>query len=110
MSRECKRTEIGETDRVNVGALLASADESLMISMYSIVGSNLRRLNEASWLVISYNLGYSIALPIVSCENCNRDRWGLTPRPKCGKLAQIYGRKHPLLISYALFTIGNLWV
>ncbi|GME30695.1 Major facilitator superfamily [Neofusicoccum parvum] len=60
--------------------------------MYSIVGSDLRRLHEASWLLISYNLGYSIALPI------------------CGKLAQIYGRKHPLLISYALFTVGNLWV
>ncbi|EKG18667.1 Major facilitator superfamily [Macrophomina phaseolina MS6] len=75
-----------------LGALMASADESLMISMYSIVGSDLRRLHEASWLLISYNLGYSIALPI------------------CGKLAQIYGRKNPLLISYALFTIGNLWV
>ncbi|GME35401.1 Major facilitator superfamily [Neofusicoccum parvum] len=75
-----------------LGAFLASTDESLMISMYSIVGSDLRRLHEASWLLISYNLGYSIALPI------------------CGKLAQIYGRKHPLLISYALFTVGNLWV
>ncbi|KAB2569230.1 Vacuolar membrane amino acid uptake transporter fnx2 [Lasiodiplodia theobromae] len=64
----------------------------MMVSMYSIVGSDLRSLQEASWLLISYNLGYSIALPI------------------CGKFAQIYGRKHPLLVMYALFAIGNLWV
>lgn len=53
---------------------MASADESLMISMYSIVGSDLRRLHEASWLLISYNLGYSIALPIVSYD---RQGWML---------------------------------
>ncbi|OJD30429.1 mfs transporter [Diplodia corticola] len=75
-----------------LGALIASADESLMITMYTIVGSDLRQLQEAPWLLISYNLGYSIALPI------------------CGKLAQIYGRKRPLLFCYALFIIGNLWV
>lgn len=41
----------------------------MMVSMYSIVGSDLRSLQEASWLLISYNLGYSISLPIVGENN-----------------------------------------
>ncbi|KAL3462109.1 major facilitator superfamily domain-containing protein [Aspergillus heterothallicus] len=73
-----------------LGVLIASADESIMISTYTAIASQFHALAEGSWLVMAYNFGYCIALPV------------------CSVLGDAYGRKKVLLASYSLFGISCL--
>ncbi|PLB51565.1 MFS transporter, partial [Aspergillus steynii IBT 23096] len=72
------------------GAFLASADESLMLSTFSSVASGFNLLSEGSWLLVAYNLGYCMALPVY------------------GRLSSVYSRKNILLFSYGLFMLASL--
>ncbi|RDW61136.1 uncharacterized protein DSM5745_10634 [Aspergillus mulundensis] len=49
-----------------LGVFIASADEMLVISTYSAIASQFHRLSEGSWLLLAYNFGYCISLPVVS--------------------------------------------
>ena len=48
------------------GVFLAAADESLVISTWSSIASQFNRLSEGSWLLVAYNFGYCVSLPVVS--------------------------------------------
>ncbi|KAL4975984.1 major facilitator superfamily domain-containing protein [Aspergillus desertorum] len=72
------------------GVFIASADELLVISTYSAIASQFHRLSEGSWLLLAYNFGYCIALPVFSV------------------LGDQYGRKRVLIGSYVLFAISCL--
>ncbi|KAL2810303.1 major facilitator superfamily domain-containing protein [Aspergillus granulosus] len=71
-----------------LGVLIASADESIMISTYTAIASQFQALSEGSWLVMAYNFGYCISLPV------------------CSVLGDVYGRKKVLLGSYLLFALS----
>ncbi|KAL2824262.1 major facilitator superfamily domain-containing protein [Aspergillus cavernicola] len=73
-----------------LGVFIASADESLVISTYSAIASQFHRLKEGSWLLLAYNFGFCISLPIYSV------------------LGDAYGRKNVLLASYLLFASSCL--
>ncbi|GAB1196500.1 hypothetical protein APSETT444_005771 [Aspergillus pseudonomiae] len=47
-----------------IGVFLASADESLVISTWSSIASQFNRLSEGSWLLVAYNFGYCVSLPV----------------------------------------------
>lgn len=49
----------------STGVFIASADELLVISIYSAIASQFHRLSEGSWLLLAYNFGYCISLPVV---------------------------------------------
>ncbi|KAL2837250.1 major facilitator superfamily domain-containing protein [Aspergillus pseudoustus] len=61
-----------------------------MISTYTAIASQFHALSEGSWLVMAYNFGYCIALPV------------------CSVLGDAYGRKKVLLGSYSLFGLSCL--
>ncbi|KAL4901689.1 hypothetical protein BDW74DRAFT_181407 [Aspergillus multicolor] len=71
-----------------LGVFIASADEMLVISTYSAIASQFHRLSEGSWLLLAYNFGYCISLPV------------------CSTLGDQYGRKRVLVWSYVLFALG----
>ncbi|KAL3431019.1 major facilitator superfamily domain-containing protein [Aspergillus tetrazonus] len=73
-----------------LGVFIASADELLVISTYSAIASQFHRLSEGSWLLLAYNFGYCISLPVFSI------------------LGDRYGRKRVLVGSYALFAVSCL--
>ncbi|KAL2844434.1 major facilitator superfamily domain-containing protein [Aspergillus pseudodeflectus] len=73
-----------------LGVLIASADESIMISTYTAIASQFHALSHGSWLVMAYNFGYCISLPV------------------CSVLGDVYGRKKVLLGSYLLFGLSCL--
>lgn len=50
------------------GVFIASVDESLVLSMYSTIASQFHHLSAGSWLLVAYNFGYCISLPVV-CSN-----------------------------------------
>ncbi|KAL6233783.1 hypothetical protein BDW75DRAFT_241664 [Aspergillus navahoensis] len=73
-----------------LGVFIASADELLVISTYSAIASQFHQLSEGSWLLLAYNFGYCISLPVFSI------------------LGDQYGRKRVLVGSYVLFTLSCL--
>jgi MFS family permease len=50
----------------NIACFLANADETFVLSTGSDVASALNASGSASWLITSYNLGYTVGLPVVS--------------------------------------------
>lgn len=70
------------------GVFIASIDESLVLSTFSTIASQFHLLSQGSWLLVAYNFGYCISLPVY------------------GALSDSYGRKNVLLVSYILFTLG----
>ncbi|KAL4771045.1 major facilitator superfamily domain-containing protein [Aspergillus nidulans var. acristatus] len=74
----------------STGVFIASADELLVISTYSAIASQFHSLSEGSWLLLAYNFGYCISLPVFST------------------LGDRYGRKRVLVCSYALFAVSCL--
>ncbi|ODM23071.1 hypothetical protein SI65_00660 [Aspergillus cristatus] len=71
-----------------IGVFLAAADESIVLSTWSLIASQFHRLSQGSWLLAAYNFGYCVSLPAY------------------GALCEIYGRKSVLLGAYALFAVG----
>lgn len=49
-----------------LGVFIASADEFVVLSTYTTIASEFHRLSEGSWLLVAYNFGYCISLPVVS--------------------------------------------
>lgn len=70
---------------------LAAADQTLIVTSYGKIGSDLNALNLTSWIATSYFLTLS------SCQ------------PLYGKLSDIFGRKHALLSAYLIFGLGGLF-
>ncbi|CEO58558.1 hypothetical protein PMG11_03271 [Penicillium brasilianum] len=73
-----------------VGVFLASADKSILLAIQGEIASSLRSPSSAPLLLVSYNLGFCIALPVY------------------GFLSDLYGCRRFLLSAYALFSIGCL--
>ena len=49
-----------------VGAFIANADTSFVIATYTSIASEFGDVSRGPWLLVSYTLGYSVALPVVS--------------------------------------------
>ncbi|OJJ08570.1 hypothetical protein ASPVEDRAFT_89781 [Aspergillus versicolor CBS 583.65] len=73
-----------------IGVFIASADEALVISTYSAIASQFHHLSQGSWLLLAYNFGYCISLPVYSV------------------LGDAYGRKNVLICSYTTFAVSCL--
>jgi Major Facilitator Superfamily len=76
---------------VAIGVLLAAADQTIIVSSYAKIGSDLDALNRTSWIASSYFLTLT------------------TFQPLYGKLSDIFGRKACLLFAYAVFGTGCLF-
>ncbi len=76
---------------VAIGVLLAAADQTIIVSSYAKIGSDLSALNKTSWIANAYFLTLT------------------TFQPLFGKLSDIFGRKACFLFAYAVFGTGCLW-
>jgi MFS family permease len=92
----------------NIGVFIASADEFLVLSTYTTIASQFHRLSEGSWLLVVYNFGYCIALPMVSGPDRYLQPLDGADFEQCGALSDIYGRKNVLITSYIFFLLGCL--
>ena len=75
---------------VSIGVFLASADQTIIVSSYGRITSDLQALNLTSWIGTSYFITLSAFQPLY------------------GKLSDIFGRKTCLLIAYAIFGVAGL--
>lgn len=57
----------------NTACFLANADESFILTTGSDVAAALDAPEYTSWLITSYNLGYTTALPLVRTPKLNGD-------------------------------------
>ncbi|KAL8945977.1 MAG: hypothetical protein Q9222_007567 [Ikaeria aurantiellina] len=76
---------------IAIGIFLSAADQTLIVTMYGKIGSDLTALNKTSWVSTAYFLTLSSFQPLY------------------GKLSDIFGRKSALLFGYAIFGIGCLF-
>ncbi|KAI9783018.1 MAG: hypothetical protein M1816_001632 [Peltula sp. TS41687] len=74
-----------------IGVFLSAVDQTLIVSSYGRIGSDLNALNNTSWIATAYYL------TLVSFQ------------PLYGKLSDIFGRKPALLSAYTLFGLGCLF-
>ncbi|KAJ5902903.1 transporter [Penicillium taxi] len=73
-----------------LGAFIAYADDSFMVSTHGEIASQFGQLALGPWLMAAYNLGYVVALPMY------------------GRICDMFGYKKPLLSAYLIFSIGCL--
>ncbi|KAG0135333.1 major facilitator superfamily domain-containing protein [Tuber indicum] len=73
-----------------IGIFLAAMDNTIVVSSYGAIGSDMKELNKTSWIATAYLLTTTSFQPLY------------------GKLSDIFGRKSALLFSYAVFGIGCL--
>ncbi|CUS07269.1 unnamed protein product [Tuber aestivum] len=73
-----------------IGVFLAAMDNTIIVSSYGAIGSDMKELNKTSWIATAYLLTTTSFQPLY------------------GKLSDIFGRKPVLLFSYAVFGIGCL--
>ncbi|KAK6079238.1 major facilitator superfamily transporter [Seiridium cupressi] len=73
-----------------IGIFLVAMDQTLVIATYGKIGSDLKALNNTSWIATSYFLTLT------------------TFQPLYGKLSDIFGRKECLLFAYSVFGLGCL--
>ncbi|KAF2192263.1 MFS general substrate transporter [Zopfia rhizophila CBS 207.26] len=76
---------------IAIGVFLAAADQTLVVSTYGTIGTDLKALNNTSWIATAYFLTLSAFQPVY------------------GKLSDIFGRKQCLLFAYSIFGIGSLF-
>ncbi|KAH8638329.1 Structural maintenance of chromosomes protein 1 [Alternaria alternata] len=69
---------------------LSSADQTLVITTYGTIGTDLHALSSTSWIATGYFLTLSAFQPLY------------------GKLSDIFGRKQCLLSAYLIFGIGSV--
>ncbi|KAI8962429.1 MFS general substrate transporter [Daldinia sp. FL1419] len=74
-----------------IGIFLAAADQTVIVSSYSRIGSDLDELSKTSWLATAYL--------------CTTTAF----QPLYGKLGDIFGRKPCLLFAYSVFGLGALF-
>lgn len=75
---------------IAIGVFLSSADQTLVVSTYGIIGTELGSLSSTSWIATGYFLTLSAFQPLY------------------GKLSDIFGRKECLLFGYFIFGIGSI--
>ncbi|KLO12362.1 MFS general substrate transporter [Schizopora paradoxa] len=75
---------------LGVGLFLAAMDGTIVASSYASIGSELKQLQNTSWIATGYMLTMT------------------TFQPLYGKLSDIFGRKQCLVFSYLIFAIGCL--
>ncbi|KAF2140878.1 uncharacterized protein K452DRAFT_327201 [Aplosporella prunicola CBS 121167] len=76
---------------IAVGIFLAAADQTIIVSSYGRIGSDLGALSNTSWIATAYFLTLTSFQPLY------------------GKLSDIFGRKSCLLFAYTIFGIGCLF-
>ncbi|MCJ1288863.1 hypothetical protein MMC34_000394 [Xylographa carneopallida] len=76
---------------IAVGIFLSAGDQTIIVSCYGKIGSELHALNNTSWIATAYFLTLTSFQPLY------------------GKLSDIFGRKPALLFGYAVFGIGCLF-
>lgn len=69
---------------------LSAADQTLIVSTYGIIGTDLKALSSTSWIATGYFLTLTAFQPLY------------------GKLSDIFGRKECLLFGYLIFGIGSM--
>jgi len=74
-----------------IGVFLSAADQTIIVSSYGKIGSDLDALSETSWIATAYFLSLTSAQPLY------------------GKLSDIFGRKPCLLFAYLVFGLGCLF-
>ncbi|PVI03376.1 MFS general substrate transporter [Periconia macrospinosa] len=74
---------------IAIGVFLAAADQTLVVTTYGTIGTELHALNKTSWIATSY------FLTLAACQ------------PLYGKLSDIFGRKACLLFAYTVFGLGS---
>lgn len=75
---------------IGIGIFLSAADQTIIVSCYGKIGSELNALNKTSWISTAYFLTLTSFQPLY------------------GKLSDIFGRKAALLFAYTVFGIGCL--
>ena len=75
---------------VGVGIFLGAADQTIIVSSYGRIGSDLNALNQTSWIATAYFLTLTSFQPLY------------------GKLSDIFGRKACLLFAYTIFGVGSV--
>lgn len=76
---------------LTIGVLLSAADQTIIVSSYGIIGSELHALSNTSWIATAYFLTLTSFQPLY------------------GKLSDIFGRKACLLFAYLVFGLGCLF-
>ncbi|KAG9594797.1 MFS multidrug transporter, partial [Aureobasidium melanogenum] len=76
---------------LTIGVLLSAADQTIIVSSYGKIGSELKALNYVSWIATAYFLTLTSFQPLY------------------GKMSDIFGRKSCLLFAYAVFGLGCLF-
>ncbi|KAK3217371.1 hypothetical protein GRF29_1g2802373 [Pseudopithomyces chartarum] len=72
-----------------IGVFLSAADQTLVVSTYGTIGTELKALNSTSWIATAYFVTLSAFQPLY------------------GKISDIFGRKPCLLFAYLVFGIGS---
>ena len=62
-SLDYKSTNIG------IGSFIANADSTIILATYSTISSEFGSMENASWLVVTYNLATCAIQPTVCCLN-----------------------------------------
>jgi MFS family permease len=76
---------------VAIGIFLSAADQTIIVSSYGKIGSDLDALNLTSWIATAYFLTLTSFQPLY------------------GKLSDIFGRKACLLFAYSIFGTGCIF-
>ncbi|TKA32568.1 hypothetical protein B0A50_01676 [Salinomyces thailandicus] len=75
---------------LSIGVFLSAADQTIIVSSYGKIGSELQALNRTSWIATAYFLTLTSFQPLY------------------GKLSDIFGRKACALFAYVVFALGCL--
>ncbi|OJD16219.1 hypothetical protein AJ78_03599 [Emergomyces pasteurianus Ep9510] len=75
---------------ISIGVFLGATDQTIIVSSYGKIGSDLQALNLTSWIATSYFLTLTSFQPLY------------------GRLSDIFGRKECLLFAYCVFGIGSV--
>ncbi len=76
---------------VAIGIFLSAADQTIIVSSYGKIGTDLNALNNTSWIATAYFLTLTSFQPLY------------------GKLSDIFTRKSCLLFAYVVFGLGCLF-
>ncbi|KAJ7432030.1 MFS general substrate transporter [Mycena galericulata] len=74
-----------------IGIFLCAMDQTIVVSSYAAIGSELNQLQNTSWIATAYMLTLTSFQPLY------------------GKMSDIFGRKPCLIFAYVVFTLGCLF-
>lgn len=87
---EVKKKLIYILPALGIGIFLSAADQTIIVSSYGKIGSEMNALNLTSWIATAYFLTLTSFQPLY------------------GKLSDIFGRKSCLLFAYIIFGLGSV--